>query len=298
MVRTERIGDAMLYLGDCREIAPTIGAVDMIFTDLPYGHNNNNGDLIHRREASLGLSPNGGSDPRPIQNDAPEQSHELAQWLFTASPGLLASGGCCCCCCCCCGGGGPDPQFARWALMMDGPLDFKQMVVWDKGPIGMGWHYRRSYETVLVGQKRGGACKWYAESDNIENIIRPGYLGIRKQIPSPTDHPTPKPPELARHFIRLHTRPGELVLDPFMGAGSTGIAAAAEGRKFIGIEIDEHRFNVACKRLREFDEQPARAEGWMQQSFDAYNDGWAEAGANSMGCWEDAVTALRAKAAE
>jgi site-specific DNA-methyltransferase (adenine-specific) len=132
---------------------------------------------------------------------------------------------------------------------MDGPLDFKQMIVWDKGPIGMGWHYRRSYETVLVGQKRGAACKWYDASDKIENIIRPGYLGIRKIIPQADEHPTPKPPELARHFIRLHTQPGDIVLDPFNGAGSTGLAAVAEHRRYIGIEIDPVWFDLACTRI-------------------------------------------------
>ena len=58
------------------------------------------------------------------------------------------------------------------------------MVIWDKGKMGMGWHYRRSYETVLVAQKRGGPCKWYDESHKIENIIRPGDYGIRKIIPT------------------------------------------------------------------------------------------------------------------
>lgn len=252
--RREQIGDATLWLGDCREIVEVLpdGLADMIFTDPPYGHNNNNGDLIHRREAALGLIPNGGSSPRAIENDGAEEASDLAKWLFKESPRLLKKGGCCCCC----GGGGPDPQFARWSLWMDERLDFKQMVVWDKGPIGMGWHYRRSYETVLVGQKKGGACKWHTESDSIENIIRPGYLGIRKIIPQADDHPTPKPWQLAAHFIRLHSQPGETVFDPFFGGGSTAIAAIHEGRKFVGVELDERWFDLTCKRLREIERQP------------------------------------------
>jgi site-specific DNA-methyltransferase (adenine-specific) len=257
VTRIEHIGDATLYLGDCREIIGALpdGCADMIFTDPPYGHNNNNGDLIHRWEAALGRLPYGEDSPlgRPIANDGAENAHELADWLFRASPRLLASGGCCCCCCC---GGGPDPQFARWALMMDGPLAFKQMVVWDKGPMGMGWHYRRSYETVLVGQKKGGACKWHDDSNKIENVIRPGYLGIGKIIPSKDEHPTPKPPELARHFIRLHTLPGETVLDPFTGGGSTAVAAVLEGRKFIGCEIEPRWFDLTCTRLEATVKQP------------------------------------------
>ena len=250
--RREVIGNAVLYLGDCLEILPTLDKVEMIFTDPPYGHNNNNGDLIHRREAALGTLPAvpAASLARPIANDGVE-ANTLFQAALPELNRVLASKGCCCCCCCCCccgGGGGPDPQFARWSLWLDEIFDFKQMVVWDKGPMGMGWHYRRSYETVLVAEKRGGS-RWYDETDKIENIIRPGQYGIRKIIPSARQHPTEKPPELARHFIRLHTQEGETVLDPFMGAGSTGAAALGIGRKFIGIEIDDQWFMQACERI-------------------------------------------------
>ena len=123
------------------------------------------------------------------------------------------------------------------------------MVVWDKGPMGMGWHYRRSYETVLVAQKQGAACKWHATAQDIENVIRPGSYGIRKIIPSKDDHPTPKPVELAEHFIRLHTQPGDLVVDSFMGAGWVGEAAVNLGRRFVGIEIDRQWFDAACARI-------------------------------------------------
>jgi hypothetical protein len=89
------------------------------------------------------------------------------RWSFTEADRLLAKGGCCCC-----GGGGPDPHFARWSLWLDEAVGFKQMVVWDKGPMGMGWHYRRSYETVLVGEKRGGKCRWYDDSQTIERFVQ------------------------------------------------------------------------------------------------------------------------------
>ena len=243
--RREIIGDATLYLGDCREVLPELddGCADMIWTDPPYGHNNNNnGDLIQRGEAALGRGAPGVS--RPIANDGAE-ADDLFRALILMAPRLLANGGCCCCCC---GGGGPDPMFARWALAMEKALEFKQMIVWDKGPMGMGWHYRRSYETVLVAQKRGGACKWYDETNRVENIIRPG--AIRKIIPSSDEHPTPKPPSLASYFIELHTRPGEVVLDPFMGGGPAGIASAILGRKFIGIEIEPRFFDMAYRRIK------------------------------------------------
>ena len=227
--RREVIGDATLHLGNALLTLPAIksASIEMVFTDPPYGHNNNNGDLIHAREAALGLFPKRESNhARPIINDGPE-AEELFKAVLPELNRILASKGCCCCCCC--GGGGPDPMFARWSLALDEIFDFKQMIVWDKGPMGMGWHYRRSYETVLVAEKRGGS-RWFDESDKIENIIRPGDYGIKKIIPSARQHPTAK-------------------LDPFMGAGSTGEAALGLGRRFVGVELDEHWFNIACERI-------------------------------------------------
>lgn len=240
-------GSAVLFLGDCQSVLTQVPdkSVDFIFTDPPYGHNNNNGDLIARWESALGGKAVEKTEWRPIANDGVEANEifkqVLPEWLR-----LLRSGGCCCCCG---GGGGPDPQFARWSLWLDEVFNFKQMVVWDKGPIGMGWHYRRSYETVLVGEKPGAACKWYDESQQIENIIRPGYRGIRKIIPSKDQHPTEKPVELSAHFITLHSQPGEVVLDCFAGVGTTGVACARLGRRFIGIEIEPKYFDIAKKRI-------------------------------------------------
>ena len=173
---------------------------------------------IARREAALGKNPVPISEWRPIANDGPE-ANEIVRWFFREANRLLSPG---CCCCCCCGGGGPDPQFARWSIWLDEIVGFKQMVVWDKGPMGMGWHYRRSYETVLVGEKPGAACRWFDVTDRIENVIRPGTLGASKILPSRDQHPTQKPDGLGAYFIRLHTQTNDVVLDPFMGSGTTG----------------------------------------------------------------------------
>ena len=239
-------GKITLYCADAREIVSQLAdaSIDMIFTDPPFGHNNNNnGDLIHNWEKALGRAV-AAAESRPIANDSFEDSNELVKWLFREAKRVLAEGSCCCCCCCG-GGGGPDPQFARWSLWMDEALSFKQMVVWDKGPMGMGWHYRRSYETVLVGQRDKGACRWYDDTDKVENIIR----RIPKIIPSDEQHPTPKPPALVAYFLRLHSLPGHLVLDPFMGGGSTAVACKELGRKFIGIELEQRWCDLTIKRL-------------------------------------------------
>ena len=234
--------------GDCIESMKTMPdeSVDMIFTDPPYGHNNNNGDLIARWEAALGHKAVAETEWRPIANDGVE-ANDLVQSFFKQAERLLKSG--CCCCCCCCGGGGPDPQFARWSLWLDEAFHggFKQMIVWDKGPMGMGWHYRRSYEVILVAQKRGAAAHWYSDKKDVENIIR-YYQGYGKIIPSKNQHPTEKPSQLAAFFIRLHTRKGETILDPFAGSGSTGEAAEMEGRNSILIELNPAYCEMAKKR--------------------------------------------------
>ena len=108
-----------IYHGDCREVLPELPKVDMVFMDPPFGHNNNNGDLIHRWEAALGRGPAGKA--RPIANDGPE-ANQLLRETLPLLKNVLGGGGCCCCCCC--GGGGPDPQFARWSLWMDEVMQF------------------------------------------------------------------------------------------------------------------------------------------------------------------------------
>lgn len=236
-----------LYLRDCRDVLDEIpnDSIEMVWTDPPYGHNNNDGDLISKIELAMGKGIE--KESRPILNDGPEEASELVKYLFKTSRRVLVSGGGCCCCCG--GGGGPDPQFARWSLWMDSVLSFKQMVIWDKGPMGLGWHYHRSYETVLVGTKDDKKCFWFDDSRRVENIIRPGDYGIWKIIPTEDQHPTMKPFELSQLFIKLHTQEGYTVLDPFMGSGTTGVAAVRNGRKFIGIEIDKGYFDTAVNRI-------------------------------------------------
>lgn len=127
---------------------------------------------------------------------------------------------------------------------MDKVLNFCQMIVWDKGPMGMGWRYRRSYETVLVAYK-GDKMRWYDDSSKIENIIR----HIPKIIPSEKQHPTVKPLALMAHFIKLHTKEGDVVLDPFVGSGTTPMAAKSLNRHYLGFDLDPKWVALSNKRL-------------------------------------------------
>lgn len=236
---------ADLKLGDCLALLPVLAdnSIDMVFMDPPYGYNFNNGDLASRWEAALGRGdyvPQ--RDNRPILNDGKE-ADQLFRCATAEVARVLKPGGVLCCCCG--GGGGPNPQCARWPLWIEKPLQLKQVIVWDKGPMGMGWHYRRSYETVLVAHKKGAKCAWYDTSHRVENIIR----HIRKIVPRQNQHPTVKPVALVSHFLRLHTREGDTVLDPFMGSGTTGVACLQMNRRFIGMELSPEFFQMAQERI-------------------------------------------------
>jgi site-specific DNA-methyltransferase (adenine-specific) len=71
----------------------------------------------------------------------------------------------------------------------------------------------------------------------------------RGDTPRHNTHPTVKPVELMRYLVRLITPPGGTVIDPFMGSGTTGIACELEGKKFVGIELDNSYCEIAVKRM-------------------------------------------------
>jgi DNA modification methylase len=156
---------------------------------------------------------------------------------------------CCCCCCCCCGGGGPKPTFAWLAERMDRDgLAFFHSVIWDKLNPGLGWRFRRRHEMVMVAHRRGGKLAWQNDARAVANI----WEG---SPPRDRLHPNEKPEALPAHFIELTTKPDECVLDPFMGAGTTGVAATRLGRRFLGIEIEPRYFDIACRRIEEAQRQ-------------------------------------------
>lgn len=89
------------------------------------------------------------------------------------------------------------------------------------------------------------------QTDEIE-AVPPIFLvpkPSREEKGKDNDHPTVKPVDLLRFLIRLTTKPGGLVLDPFIGTGSTAIAAYLEDRNFLGFEISPHYYDIAQKRL-------------------------------------------------
>jgi len=227
-----------IYHGDCRDVLPMLGreSVTLLWTDPPYGHGNHDGDFNARLNAHRGLAD------QPIANDSPEAMRAvLNAMLLLAVPVLRAD--CCCCCCCGGGGGGPRPTFAWVADRMDRDgLTFFHSVIWDKNNPGLGWRFRRQHEMVMVAHRTGGKLSWADDDIAVANVQALGP-------PRDRQHPNEKPLDLPARFVVWTTRPGDLVLDPFMGSGTTLRAAKDLGRRAIGIEIEERYCEIAARRL-------------------------------------------------
>ena len=208
----------------------------MIWTDPPYGHSNHEGDLNSRLNEVRGI------EGKPIANDDGESMRHVVGAMLTEAVRVLRPD---CCCCCCCGGGGPKPTFAWVADRMDNDgLSFFHSVIWDKSNPGLGWRYRRQHEMVMVAHRAGGKLLWANDGVTARNVYR--LMPPRERL-----HPNEKPLGLVRHFLGLHTTEEHMVLDPFMGSGTTGVACVKLGRKFIGIEIEPKYFDIACKRIED-----------------------------------------------
>jgi hypothetical protein len=88
------------------------------------------------------------------------------------------------------------------------------------------------------------------QKDNRLSHMTSNYTGkVVKDVMAQNVHPTVKPIELMRRLIRLVSKPGHTIIDPFMGSGTTGVAAILEGRNFIGIEREAEYFKIASTRI-------------------------------------------------
>jgi len=114
-------------------------------------------------------------------------------------------------------------------------------LVWTKGRIGMGSPWRHSFEFIL--HARTANSKWRGSAGESD------VLNFSPVAVADRDHPVSKPRPLLSKLIAVSTDAGDLILDPFMGGGSTLDAARDLGRRAIGIEIEERYCEIAAKRL-------------------------------------------------
>jgi DNA modification methylase len=209
-MRIEKIGDCTLYLGDCREILPTLGKVDAVVTDPPYGINwkprVNHQDQVWVDNVQF--------DPRPF----------LAVGRYH-----LFWGG---------------QYFAHLLPPQEGWL------TWVKRPTNHDFsNDERSYSSTELAWRDWGKPRF---------MVHVWDGGMRAGDPSNRTfcHPSQKPLELMDWCLRQLPPDAQMVLDPYMGSGTTGVACSKLGRRFIGIELDETYFDTACRRIEAAYKQP------------------------------------------
>jgi len=225
----QNIGNATLYCGDCMEILPSLGmCADLLVTDPPYTLASGGGNPIEGRRMSGKFNPknyvNDGNivscdidwpDFIPLMyKSLKENTHAYIMCNNRHIKNMITSAD-------------------------DAGFKFHNLLVWDKGNATPNRWYMKNCE--FTGFFYKGKAKFIND------------CGARQLLYIPQepykDHPTPKPVMLMKHYIEQSSSPEDTVIDPFMGVGSTGVAAKLSNRKFIGIELDKKYFDIACKRI-------------------------------------------------
>ena len=221
---------ATIYHGDCRDILPKLDKVDLVITDPPYGRD---------YQSNWGVITGNLKDK--IKNDGPEEYKNLLKDIVRMFDSILTDNSEAYMFC---GGGGSSSVLAyAWLELKKGKrFKVKNLLVWDKQYVGMGWDWRFQYETIFQLQVGNGLNNQMGS--NRANILR-----CNNVVPQAGDHPTPKPDGLLKQIMLA--KPSELILDLFMGSGTTLRAAKDLQRKSIGIEIEEKYCEIAVKRLEQ-----------------------------------------------
>lgn len=217
------IGDCTLYHGDMLDIVPTLSPVDCVVSDVPYlltyggPHGSLGGKLsIENYDNKGGIvdSVIKFCDFMPVIYNSLDKGHVYIMVNNRNVQEMLVEAD-------------------------NAGLRFHNLLVWDKiSPTPNRW-YMKNCEFIGF---------FFKGKANFINNCGSKQL-IRVPLPRDDEHPTVKPVSLMIHYIENSTLIGDVVLDPFMGAGSTGVAAVRAGRKFVGVELDEKYFDLACERI-------------------------------------------------
>ena len=121
-------------------------------------------------------------------------------------------------------------------------LRFRNMLVWDKGNAGLGCGFRPAHELVL--EYANGATEYFSTTGS--NVLRFARVSSLTK-----EHGAQKPVPLIAQILSVASPPGGVVLDPFVGSGTTLVAAQQTGRRAIGIEVEERYCEIAAKRLEQ-----------------------------------------------
>lgn len=247
MVEKVEIGSATLYLGDCREVLPTLAPVDLVFTSPPYnlggapwphlGHwkpgDSAGGKSKWRNgsDAAAGIQYGAHADNMAHEEYVAWQHQILGLcWALLPEEGAIFYNH------------KPRPIGGRlWLpLELNPDLPMRQIIIWARAG-GMNFnptHYVPTHEWIMVLAKPGFRLRDRSAS---------GAGDVWQVAQEPSDHPAPFP--VALPMKAIETTEAKSVLDPFMGSGTTGVGCARFGRRFVGVEIDRRYFDMACARI-------------------------------------------------
>lgn len=235
-IRKEQLADnVVLYCGDCRSVIPTLKGVDAMIVDSPYGIQ----DLIDGYGRTQLSKDRGGSNDRHIAND---KNLDVVCEAFALARKVLAK----------------NAWVAAFYSARISPVFFKMMeasgykdheyfaeLIWDKKAPGLGTQVRFQHENIAIYRIGKPEPLW----DTMSVISYSALKGDAK-----SSHPHEKPDKVMDNVVSMV--PGGLILDCFMGTGSTGAAAVRAKRGFVGIELDPRYFDVACKKISKAISQP------------------------------------------
>lgn len=227
-MRIERIGDAVLYNGDCLEVMASLEPVDHIVSDPPYeasthanigGIKRNDGGKVTEK-----LDFDCVDDIRAAVIEACQPICKGWLLLFCTTEGV-----------------------ARWADVINpSAFKYKRACAWikpDAMPQMNGQGPANGLECFVAAWNGVGHARWNAGGK------RGVYTHLTNQRDRDGRHPTEKPVPLMLELLADFTNPGQTILDPFMGSGTTGVACARSGRRFVGMEKYPKYFDVACERI-------------------------------------------------
>ena len=213
----------IIYHGNCKEILPELEPVDLVLTDPPYEQGNSGGGLVTKRKTyqKIGkeLSRFDPCDYWDLIMNSTKNSHG---YIFTSKNCLQ--------------------HFIRLAESHN--LNWDLLIYAKNNPILMkNNRYLSSYEFIFFF--RGKGCFWNNNAP-FSFFKKIKYVSCRS---SQYGHPTEKNIKTLEQFIEVSTEKQQTIIDPFMGSGSTLVAAKNLARKSIGIELEEKYCEIAVRRL-------------------------------------------------
>lgn len=226
--REEIIGDCRLILGDAMEVLPSLQPAQLVVSDVPYPLTTGGVSKSSKTMSGIFASHNYRNDGQLIMAVVPFP--EMMRSIYAA----LA----------------PDADCYVMSndknlhpiidAAMGTGFSLHNVLVWDKiTPTANRWYMKNLEFTIYLWKGRARTIN----NPSAKQIVRGG---VEKEA----GHPTEKPVHLMAEYIANSSMRGDLVLDPFMGSGTTGVACAQLGRAFTGIEIHEPFFEMAVERIR------------------------------------------------